>query len=251
MPVSVIVLAAGAGTRMRSALPKPLHPVAGRAMVLRVIDALVEAKPDRVVVVVGHGADQVTEVVTNAMPDWAEVRTVLQSEQHGTGHAAAVGLSALDSALPEETVLIVPGDTPVLRSSTIAALCRARHERGEAATILSSTSDDPTGYGRIVRDSNSRVLRIVEQRDASEDELAIREWNTGVYAIAREFLAPALERLDTNNSQAEYYLTDVVALLADAGHHIGTMITDPDEAHGVNDPDQLTEAEEILRRRNS
>lgn len=249
MPVSVIVLAAGAGTRMQSDLPKPLHPVDGRAMVMRVIDALVEADPTQIVVVVGHGADQVTEVVTRDAPPWARVHTALQAEQHGTGHAAAIGLADLEVGGSDHTVVVVPGDTPLLQASTIAELCRTRVERGEAATVLSSTLDDPTGYGRIVRSDDGRVLRIVEQRDATEEELAITEWNTGVYAFASDLLGPTLTLLDTDNAQAEYYLTDVIALLARNGHRVGTVLTDPDEAHGVNDPAQLAQAESILRQR--
>lgn len=249
MPVSVIVLAAGAGTRMQSDLPKPLHPVDGRAMVLRVIDALSETSPERVVVVVGHGADQVTELVTRDAPSWTRVQTALQAEQNGTGHAAAIGLAALDVSEPNHTVVVVPGDTPLLRASTIAALCGARVERDEAATVLSSTLDDPTGYGRIVRSDDGRVVRIVEQRDATAEELAITEWNTGVYAFAGDLLGPTLELLNTDNAQAEYYLTDVIALLAHNGHRVGTVVTDPDEAHGVNDPAQLAQAEAILRQR--
>jgi bifunctional UDP-N-acetylglucosamine pyrophosphorylase/glucosamine-1-phosphate N-acetyltransferase len=249
MSVSVIVLAAGAGTRMRSELPKPLHPVCGRPMVLHVIDAVIDVDPDQVIVVIGHGADQVADALDAQAPEWARLDVAVQAEQHGTGHAAAIGLAALATREPDDTVIILPGDTPLLRRETIAALCAARVERGEAATVLSSTLDDPTGYGRIVRDENGRVIRIVEQRDASEAELAIREWNTGVYAVARGLLAPALDRLGTDNAQGEYYLTDVIATLAADGHLIGTVVTEPEEAHGVNDRDQLAEAEALMKRR--
>ncbi|MDA2945209.1 MAG: NTP transferase domain-containing protein [Actinomycetota bacterium] len=249
MSVSVIVLAAGAGKRMRSELPKPLHPVCGRPMVLRVIDAVADVDPSHVIVVIGHGASQVAAALDTQAPDWARLGVAVQEEQNGTGHAAAIGLAALATGAPDDTVVILPGDTPLLRRETIAQLCAARVERGEAATVLSSTLDDPTGYGRIVRDEDGRVIRIVEQRDASEAELAIREWNTGVYAIARGLLAPALDKLGTDNAQGEYYLTDVIAALAADGHQIGTVLTDPEEAHGVNDRDQLAEAETIMKRR--
>ena len=248
MSVTAIVLAAGAGTRMRSELPKPLHPVCGRPMVMRVIDALVDAAPDQVVVVVGHGAELVTETLRTMTPDWVAIDTVVQEQQHGTGHAAAVGMTAVTDDDPNRTIIVLPGDTPLLQADTIAALCSARIKRNEAATILSSTLDDPTGYGRIVR-HDGNVVRIVEQRDATDAELAIREWNTGVYAFAAGLFAPALAQLRTDNAQGEYYLTDVISLLAGDGHRIGSVITDAEQAHGVNDPEQLAYAEQVMRER--
>jgi bifunctional UDP-N-acetylglucosamine pyrophosphorylase/glucosamine-1-phosphate N-acetyltransferase len=251
MSVSVIVLAAGAGTRMRSTLPKPLHPICGRPMLLHVVHALESVRPDRCVVVVGHGADLVRSTVEAQAPAWANVTFAVQENQNGTGDATAAGLTAIDAAELHDasTVVVTAGDTPLISAATIGELVATHRDNANAATVLTSVLDDPTGYGRIVRAADGRVLRIVEQRDAGPDELDIREWNTGIYAFRGDLLGPALAGLDTGNSQGEYYLTDVIARLAAAGHRVGAVRVDAAETLGVNDRSQLAEAETAMRER--
>jgi bifunctional UDP-N-acetylglucosamine pyrophosphorylase/glucosamine-1-phosphate N-acetyltransferase len=182
--------------------------------------------------------------------------------QRGTGDAVSVGLTALDQIVqsvptderPAEhddmsTILVLPGDTPLLRRETIDNLVAQHEASGHAATVLVAQLDDPTGYGRVVRAKDGRVLRIVEQRDASDDERKINEINTSIYAFRRDLLGPALRRVTPNNAQSEYYLTDVVAVLADMGHQVGAVVADAPETQGVNDRWQLALAERELRSR--
>ena len=255
MTVSAIVLAAGEGTRMRSTRPKPLHMICGRGMVMHVIHALGSVQVERTVVVVGHGAERVTKKVQEQAPDWANVSFVEQEVQRGTGDAAVVGLSVFpgEDIDDESTILVLPGDTPLLRPETIDELVSAHVANGYAATLLTSIADDPTGYGRVVRSeargAQNRVLRIVEQRDATPDELAVREICTSIYAFRRDLLGPALRHLSPDNSQGEYYLTDVVGVLGGMGHRIGALQAPPAETAGVNDRWQLALAERELRAR--
>lgn len=252
--LSAIVLAAGEGTRMRSSRPKPLHLLCGRAMVLYVLDALPKADLDRAVVVVGHGGERVTKKL---LEDGGGLRLafVEQRSQRGTGDAVAVGLTGLaddaDDLDDEGDVLVVPGDTPLLRAETLTALV-AEHRLSDAAcTILTARMHDPTGYGRIVRTgADDRVARIVEQSDAAVDELAIDEVNTGIFCFRRNLLSPALRRLQPDNAQGELYLTDIVQVLAEAGHKVVSIVAaDPAETQGVNDRAQLAAAEAGLRAR--
>jgi len=255
MTVSAIVLAAGEGTRMRSTRPKPLHMICGRSMVMHVIHALESVDVERTVVVVGHNAERVTKKVQEQAPDWANVSFVEQHVQRGTGDAALVGLSAFpgDDLDDESTVVILPGDTPLLRPQTIDELVSAHVANGFAATLLTSIADDPTGYGRVVRGAEKggadRVARIVEQRDATPEELAINEVCTSIYAFRRDLLGPALRHLSPDNSQGEYYLTDVVGALSTMGHRIGALQAPAAETAGVNDRWQLALAERELRSR--
>jgi bifunctional UDP-N-acetylglucosamine pyrophosphorylase/glucosamine-1-phosphate N-acetyltransferase len=255
MSVSVIVLAAGEGSRMRSARPKPLHLICGRPMVMHVIHALESVQPERTVVVVGHGAERVTKKVQEQAPAWAKVTFVEQTVQRGTGDAAMVGLSAFpgDDLDDHSTVVVLPGDTPLLRPDTLDALVTAHVANGYAATLITSVLDDPTGYGRVIRapskQGDGRVLRIVEQRDGSPDELAVREVCTSMYAFRRDLLGPALRHLSPDNALGEYYLTDVVGALASMGHRIGCVEAPEAETRGVNDRWQLALAERELRNR--
>jgi bifunctional UDP-N-acetylglucosamine pyrophosphorylase/glucosamine-1-phosphate N-acetyltransferase len=249
-PLSAIVLAAGHGTRMRSELPKPLHVLVGKPMVVWVLDALVDCDVDRVAVVVGHGGEAVTKRLLEDVGD-RPLEFVEQSEQRGTGDATAVGLTGLSEDWDEpHDVLVLTGDTPLLRPSTISALVD-HHRRSEAAcTVLTARLADPTGYGRIVRGRDDRVERIVEQVDTTAEEREIDEINTGIFCFRRSLLAPALRRIRPDNAQGELYLTDVVGVLADAGHQVTTLVAaDPDETHGINDRVQLAAAEAELRRR--
>jgi bifunctional UDP-N-acetylglucosamine pyrophosphorylase/glucosamine-1-phosphate N-acetyltransferase len=251
MTVSVIVLAAGAGTRMRSDRPKPLHRICGRPMVLHVIHALEKLHPSRTVVVVGHGAEQVTKKVQDAAPAWANVAFVEQVEQNGTGDAASIGMTALggDDYDDDAIVVILPGDAPLLAPDTLDELVATHVANANAATMLTSVMADPTGYGRVIRKSDGRVVRIVEQRDGSPDELDIQEVCTSIYAFRRDLLGPALRNLTTDNAQGEFYLTDVIEGLAAMGHRVGAVQAPASETQGVNDRWQLALAEREFRNR--
>jgi bifunctional UDP-N-acetylglucosamine pyrophosphorylase / glucosamine-1-phosphate N-acetyltransferase len=251
MKVSAIVLAAGEGTRMRSDRPKPIHMICGRAMVLHVISALESLQPATTALVVGHGADRVMGEVSKLAPAWANLTFVEQVTQRGTGDAAAYGMRALpgDDLDDTATVVVLPGDTPLLRSGTLEELVAVHVASGNAATLLTSVLDDPTGYGRVIRARDGNVERIVEQRDASSDELAVREVGTSIYAFRRELLGPALRRLSPDNAQGEYYLTDVVGMLATMGYPVGCVDAPPAETQGVNDRWQLALVERELRAR--
>ncbi len=237
---------------MRSSRPKPLHLLCGRAMVLYVLDALDDCQVDRAVVVVGHGAERVTKKLVDAAPG-APLEFVEQSVQRGTGDAVGVALTAfsaeeLDAA--EADILVLPGDTPLLRSSTIAELVRVHRETDSACTLLTATIADPTGYGRVVRGRDDRVERVVEHSDATDAELAIREVNTSIYCFRASVLGPALRRLSPQNAQGEYYLTDVIEVLSSAGYRVSAVVADDAaETSGVNDRLQLASAEAELRRR--
>jgi bifunctional UDP-N-acetylglucosamine pyrophosphorylase / glucosamine-1-phosphate N-acetyltransferase len=251
--LSAVVLAAGEGTRMRSARPKPLHLLCGRPMAHYVLGALPARELDRAVIVVGHGAERVTKKLTE---DSAGLRLefVEQLSQRGTGDAVSVGLTGLpddDDLVDGHDVLVLPGDTPLLRPETIEALVAEHRLSGAAATILTARFEDPTGYGRIVRaGKDDRVVRIVEQADATPDEAAIDEINTGIFCFRRSLLVPALRRISPDNAQGELYLTDVVEVLAEAGHPVITVVAqDAAETQGINDRAQLAAAEAELRRR--
>ena len=254
-PLSAIVLAAGQGTRMRSARPKPIHMLCGRPLVRYVLDAVAGCRARRAVVVVGFGADVVIKTLQDD-PGPTPLEFVEQRVQRGTGDAVAVGLTGLPEddldALDADDgdVLVLPGDTPLIRPETLAALVREHRLSGAACTLLTARLLDPAGYGRVVRDSDGRVRRIVEQRDAADDELAIDEVNTSIYVFRRSLLAPALRRITPDNAQGELYVTDVVQVLVEAGHPVVSLVAgDMDETHGVNDRAQLARAEAELRRR--
>jgi bifunctional UDP-N-acetylglucosamine pyrophosphorylase/glucosamine-1-phosphate N-acetyltransferase len=220
-------------------------------MVVHVIHALEKLQPDRTAVVVGHQAKAVTKKITERAPAWANVAFVEQLEQNGTGDAAAIGMTAFDGDDYDDdaTIVILPGDTPLLQADTLDELVATHVANQNACTLLTSVLDDPTGYGRIVRKKDGQVARIVEQRDASPDELDIKEWNTGILCFRRDLLGPALRNLTTDNAQGEYYLTDVVAALAAMGHRVGAVAAAASETQGVNDRWQLALAERELRNR--
>ncbi len=236
---------------MRSTLPKPLHPLCGRPMVLHVIDALRDLRVDRVVVVVGHKADEVIKAVTELVSDGVRIEFVVQKVQQGTGDAVSVALASMEGPLDDDAdVVVVPGDTPLLRPGSLAHLVELHRSSQSAATLLTASLDDPTGYGRIVRSKDGRVVGVVEHGDATDTQRDIHEVNTSIYCFRRSLLAPALRRLSPSNAQGEYYLTDVVGVLAGAGHRLDSLVLDdPDEVAGVNDRAQLASAEAVLRRR--
>ena len=237
--MNIVILAAGTGKRMRSALPKVLHPLAGRPLLSHVIATARALQPSRLVVVVGHGAERVQADV--AAPD---VQFAVQAEQLGTGHAVRQALPLLDPAQP---TLVLYGDVPLTRVSTLERLADAAREGRYG--ILTVTLDDPTGYGRIVRDPAGFVTRIVEQKDATPDELKIAEVNTGIVVAPTAQLAMWLGALTNDNAQGEYYLTDVVELAIEAGFEVVTTQPDADwETLGVNSKAQLAELERIHQR---
>jgi bifunctional UDP-N-acetylglucosamine pyrophosphorylase / glucosamine-1-phosphate N-acetyltransferase len=237
--MNIVILAAGAGKRMRSALPKVLHPLAGRPLLSHVIDTARTLKPARLVVVVGHGADAVRAAV--AAPD---VQFALQAEQLGTGHAVQQALPLLDPAQP---TLVLYGDVPLIKPGTLKRLADAAVEGRYG--VLTVTLDDPTGYGRIVRDPAGYVERIVEQKDATPEQLKIREINTGIVVTPTAQLAMWLASLRNDNAQREYYLTDVVERAIEAGFDIVTTQPDDEwETLGVNSKAQLAELERIHQR---
>ncbi|WP_030164005.1 bifunctional UDP-N-acetylglucosamine diphosphorylase/glucosamine-1-phosphate N-acetyltransferase GlmU [Streptomyces sp. NRRL S-813] len=246
-PAAVVVLAAGEGTRMKSATPKVLHDICGRSLVGHVLAAARELKPENLVVVVGHARENVTAHLTEVDP---QVRTAVQEKQKGTGHAVRMGLEELGGAV-DGTVVVVCGDTPLLTGETLRQLAATHGEDGNAVTVLTAEVPDATGYGRIVRDGDSgAVTAIVEHKDATEAQRAIREINSGVFAFDGRLLADALGKVRTNNSQGEEYLTDVLGILREAGHRVGACVAgDHREIAGINNRVQLAEARRILNDR--
>ena len=239
MSLRAIVLAAGKGTRMKSDRPKVLFEVAGRPLISWVLDAVAGASPDEVVVVAGYGGEEVRAV----LPDG--VRAVTQEPQLGTGHAVMVALEAMGQ-VGGDTILVVPGDTPLLRPETLQALVAALE--GRPAALLTTVMGDPSGYGRVLRDGD-RVVGIVEHRDATPGQRDIREVAVSTYSFDGAALAGALSGLGRANDQGEYYLTDAVAALAARGEVRGIPVEDPAEVMGVNSHGQLAEVAAVVRHR--
>ncbi|MFD4530418.1 bifunctional UDP-N-acetylglucosamine diphosphorylase/glucosamine-1-phosphate N-acetyltransferase GlmU [Streptomyces sp. NPDC058470] len=246
-PAAVVVLAAGEGTRMKSATPKVLHELCGRSLVGHVLAAAGELEPENLVVVVGHAREQVVAHLGGIDPG---VRTAVQAEQNGTGHAVRMGLEELGGGV-DGTVVVVCGDTPLLTGETLRNLAATHTTDGNAVTVLTAEVPDATGYGRIVRDDVSgAVTAIVEHKDANASQRAIREINSGVFAFDGQLLADALGKVRTDNSQGEEYLTDVLGILREAGHRVGASIAgDHREIAGINNRVQLAEARRILNDR--
>ncbi|MFE7383993.1 bifunctional UDP-N-acetylglucosamine diphosphorylase/glucosamine-1-phosphate N-acetyltransferase GlmU [Streptomyces zhihengii] len=246
-PAAVVVLAAGEGTRMKSKTPKVLHEISGRALVGHVVSAARELEPEQLVVVVGHAREQVEAHLADR---YAGTRTAFQAEQNGTGHAVRMGLEELGGA-PDGTVIVVCGDTPLLTGATLSALAATHGADGNAVTVLTAEVPDSTGYGRIVRDAaTGAVTAIVEHKDASDTQRAIREINSGVFAFDGALLGDALKKVRTDNSQGEEYLTDVLGILREAGHRVGASVAgDHREILGINNRLQLAEARRLLNQR--
>lgn len=240
MPTSIVILAAGQGTRMRSRLPKVLQPLAGRPLLAHVLDSAAGLNADATYVVYGHGGAQVTQAFPDSNIEW-----VLQESQLGTGHAV---MQAIDRIPDSHLVLVLYGDVPLIRPSTLLRL--ADSAGTDALALLTAKMRDPTGYGRIVRRADGGIEKIVEHKDASELERSIREINTGLLACPAQRLRGWLAALNNDNTQGEYYLTDIIGMAARQGVAVeGLLVEDVDEVHGINDRRQLAEAESILRRR--
>jgi bifunctional UDP-N-acetylglucosamine pyrophosphorylase/glucosamine-1-phosphate N-acetyltransferase len=238
-PLSIVILAAGQGKRMKSVLPKVLQPLAGRPLLKHVIDTARSLEPAAVHVVYGHGGDQVREVLKDEPVSWA-----LQAERLGTGHAV---MQAMPGVPNDHLVLVLYGDVPLISRQTLTELLALAGS--QQAGLLTMELEDPTGYGRIVRGKRDRVQKIVEQKDASRKELKIRECNTGVLAAPARLLKKWLKSLRNDNSQGEYYLTDVVAMAAEEKFEVKPLVTgNADEVLGVNDKTQLAYLESAYRR---
>ncbi len=237
---SVVVLAAGQGKRMNSRLPKVLHNVCGLSMLSHVLDAVRAVDAGRIVVVLGYGYEQVLPQLPS------DCVVVLQKRQLGTGHAV---LAASDE-IPEGPMLVIPGDTPLITGEVLQSLVGDHERSGAAATVLTMELDDAAGYGRVVRDDDGLVLRIVEHRDATPEELAIREVNSGMYVLPAPLALEILKNVGDDNDQREIYLTDVISGLRARGEKVAaSKAADPSALLGVNSPEELARAESIMARR--
>lgn len=244
-PAAVIILAAGEGTRMKTRTPKVLHTVCGRTMLDHVVAAARELEPARLIVVVGRGRGQVAAHLAKYAPD---AQIVVQDRQGGTGHAVRTVIEAL--GLIHGTVVVTYADTPLLRAETLRDLVQAHHAQGAAVTALTARLSDPAGYGRIVRDADGAFSAIVEQADATAEQRAIDEINSGMYAFDGDRLADAVKRVPTDNAKGEEYLTDVAGILRGDGYPVATVqCQDPEEVLGVNDQAQLAWARRVLNER--
>lgn len=239
----ILILAAGKGTRMKSSLPKVLHEAIYHPILSYVLRAAKEVGAADVCTVVGHGAEEVKAAFEG------QTSFVLQKEQKGTGHAVREGLAAFEEHKCG-TVLVLCGDTPLLRGETLKSLCEFHEREGAAVTVMTASLENPFGYGRIVRSESGALLRIVEQRDATEEEQAIHEINSGVYCFDLSFLRDAVSRLNADNEQGELYLTDTIAIAnSDGKKALAFAIDDFEEVQGINDRIQLATAAKVLRRR--
>lgn len=238
--ISVVILAAGQGTRMRSDRPKVLHPLAGRPILAHVIDSAENLGADQICVVYGHGGNLVQAAFADKDVTWVE-----QKPQRGTGHAAQQALPGIKSG---NIVLVLPGDVPLVNSATLERLLNKAGD--DRLTVLTVELDDPSGYGRIIRNADGQIQAIVEEKDASPEQRAIREVNTGLLACPVNQLSAWLEKLQTNNVQGEYYLTDIVSLAVDDGLRVETVAAKSEtEVMGINDKIQLAQAERAYQKR--
>ncbi|BBY31625.1 bifunctional UDP-N-acetylglucosamine diphosphorylase/glucosamine-1-phosphate N-acetyltransferase GlmU [Mycolicibacterium sediminis] len=247
---AVIVLAAGAGTRMRSDTNKVLHALAGRSMISHALHAIAEVSPQHVVAVVGANREQVSAAVEGVAAELGRrIDVAVQEQQHGTGHAVACGLGALPAAF-DGTVVVTAGDVPLLDARTLAGLIDGHGAESAAATVVTTTVPDPTGYGRILRTQDREVIGIVEQADATPSQLVIDEVNAGVYAFDITALRDALSQLRSDNAQGELYLTDAISIIRERGHVVRAHhVDDSALVAGVNDRVQLAHLGAELNRR--
>lgn len=249
-PIDILILAAGLGTRMRSTMAKVLHRLDGRPLINHVCRTASALGPRKIYIVIGHQADDVRKAVLDEL-DPAQTHFVIQEKQLGTGDAVNAARPFLENV--DSTLLVLSGDVPMIRAATLAALIQQhrRHgERGAACTILSVRMNEPAGYGRIVRGTDGEFIKIVEQKDAGDEEKRIDEVNSGFYCFDTRKLFAALKLVRNNNAQGEYYLTDVPALMGDAGEEVSIYLhSEAREIEGVNNRAQLADLERILNRR--
>lgn len=242
LDLAAVILAAGKSTRMKSAYPKAIHSICGKPMARHIIDACRASGANEVAVVVGHEAD----AVKTALGD--DVTYALQSEQLGTGHAASVGLDVLSDTA--KTVLVLAGDAPLITPDTLRSLVDTHNSENNVATLLAAILPDAANYGRIVRGADGSVKRIVEAKDASPEELAIREINPSLYVFNADALMAKLKLLKPDNAQGEYYLTDVIGLMVNEGSRVGAVaVQNPDEVIGINNRAELAVAMQLMRSR--
>ena len=241
MNFKAIILAAGKGTRMKSKYPKVIHKVCGKEMVNHVINVSKKAGVNDIVAILGHESD----VVKERLPK--DTMIAMQTEQLGTGHAVKMAKEYIND---EDTIVVLCGDTPLIKEDTLQRLFSYHLENGYHATVLTTKVDNPTGYGRIIRDNNEYLLKIVEQKDANEEEKAVKEINSGIYCFNGKSLREALDLIDNNNAQGEYYLTDTIYIMRDKGLKVGAYNGSTiEELMGVNSRVELSKAEEIMRKR--
>lgn len=238
-----LILAAGQGTRMKSDLAKVLHPLCGKPLVEHVVRSAQQAGMAKIVVVVGHQADQVKSALKGS-----DVEFVLQAEQKGTGHAVMQALPIIQNFVGE--LLVLYGDVPLIRPGTINDLLKEHRKERNACTMLTTIIEQPGSYGRIIRDKDGSVSKIVEAKDATPEELAVKEINPAIYAFENQRLVEALSQLKPNNKQGEYYLTDVIGIFKGQGLKIAAQIVeDSREVLGINTPEELAECEEYFNQR--
>jgi len=245
---TAVILAAGKGKRMKSDLPKVLHEVGGRPMVCAVLDACIKAGCGRLIVVVGHER----RLVEEALREYESVEFAVQGEQLGTGHAVMCvrPLMEREIATPGAEVLVLCGDGPLIRSETLGTILERRRDAGAAATLATAVLDDPSGYGRIVRDEEGRFRDIVEQKNATEEQLGIREVNPSYYCFEAGSLFDALDRVERNPVSNEYYLTDVPRLLSESGEVVEVVAAvPPEDVLSINTPEDLARVDEVFRGR--
>ena len=241
MSLYSIILAAGEGKRMKSKLPKPLQKVCGKTLIDRVISAVTEAGAEKNIAVIGHMSDKMEEYLGD------RVEYAYQRERLGTGHAVMQGIVSVSDK--DGSVIVVCGDTPLITAEMIKEAYGEHTKECRAATVITAVCDNPFGYGRIVR-RDGRVVKIVEQKDAAEEEKRINEINSGMYIFDIQKLKSALAKITNDNAQGEYYLTDAIEILINEGETVGAYITDMEQILGVNDRAQLAEADRLLNRRN-
>jgi bifunctional UDP-N-acetylglucosamine pyrophosphorylase/glucosamine-1-phosphate N-acetyltransferase len=241
LSVHVIILAAGQGKRMMSDLPKVAHTAAGRTLIGWVLESVRSLDPVSTVVVVGHGADQVTKVLP------ASAIVAIQETQLGTGHATQVGLDAVPSFHPTDTVVVLYGDMPLLTEGLISDMAEMASEA--SAVMVTADLDDPSGYGRVLRDADGGVAGVIEDRDCTVEQRLIKEINAGVYAFQAGALEESLKGVSNDNAQGEYYLTDVVGILVEKGDRLQAVKASAQEVMGINSQDQLSEARKALQQR--
>lgn len=241
MSFKALILAAGKGTRMKSKYPKVIHKVCGKEMVNHVIGASKNAGVDEVITILGHEAEIVKEKLEKG------TLTVMQTEQLGTGHAVKMAKDYIDD---EDTVLVLCGDTPLIKEETIKKLFDYHKDNKYHATVLTTIIENPTGYGRIIRDENDDLLKIVEQKDATDEEKETKEINSGIYCFNGKSLRESLELIDNNNAQNEYYLTDTIKIIREKGNKVGAFNGSKiEELMGVNSRVELSKAEQIMKQR--